>query len=248
MIKFFRHIRRQLLGEGKTGQYLKYAIGEVVLVVIGILIALQLNNLNENRKIEVTRQGYYHQLLEDLNKDKIYIEKTISHLDSVSNDISTYYESFKEPNLSLEQVMTNLFKWDFWNILTIRFNTNIIESLENTGDIKLIPTDIRNKLIDLKQFQDRTVYVSDSNSEQELDILKLVTLEIGGSTLSSRLANQPRLTKLLKLERKNDKLFIMLEASLTWKIGREEAELIKLKKILLDENILIKLITDELKK
>lgn len=51
MIKFFRNIRRQLLGEGKTGRYLKYAIGEIVLVVIGILIALSINNWNENRKI-----------------------------------------------------------------------------------------------------------------------------------------------------------------------------------------------------
>ena len=50
MIKFFRKIRQNLLVENKTGKYLKYAIGEIVLVVIGILIALQINNWNENRK------------------------------------------------------------------------------------------------------------------------------------------------------------------------------------------------------
>lgn len=47
MIKFFRKIRQNLITEGKTGKYLKYAVGEVVLVVIGILIALQINNWNE---------------------------------------------------------------------------------------------------------------------------------------------------------------------------------------------------------
>ena len=51
MIKFFRKIRQNLLSEGKTGKYLKYAIGEIILVVIGILIALQLNNLNDSHKI-----------------------------------------------------------------------------------------------------------------------------------------------------------------------------------------------------
>lgn len=51
MIKFFRKIRQNLLSEGKTGKYLKYAVGEIVLVVIGILIALQINNWNEQRKI-----------------------------------------------------------------------------------------------------------------------------------------------------------------------------------------------------
>ncbi len=50
MIKFFRKIRQNLLMENKTGKYLKYAIGEIALVVIGILIALQINNWNENRK------------------------------------------------------------------------------------------------------------------------------------------------------------------------------------------------------
>ena len=50
MIKFFRKIRQNLLSEGKTGKYLKYAFGEIVLVVIGILIALQINNWNEQRK------------------------------------------------------------------------------------------------------------------------------------------------------------------------------------------------------
>ena len=51
MIKFFRHIRQNLIMENKTSKYLKYAIGEIILVVIGILIALQVNNWNENRKL-----------------------------------------------------------------------------------------------------------------------------------------------------------------------------------------------------
>ena len=50
MIKFFRKIRYDLMEKNKTGKYFKYAIGEIVLVVIGILIALQINNFNEQRK------------------------------------------------------------------------------------------------------------------------------------------------------------------------------------------------------
>jgi len=50
-MKFFRKIRQNLLVENKKGKYFKYAIGEIVLVVIGILIALSISNWNEKRKI-----------------------------------------------------------------------------------------------------------------------------------------------------------------------------------------------------
>ena len=65
MIKFFRHIRKSLLMENKTGKYIKYAIGEIMLVVIGILIALQVNNWNEELKLKKEE----HNTLE-----KLYLE------------------------------------------------------------------------------------------------------------------------------------------------------------------------------
>lgn len=49
MIKFFRKIRYDLMEKNKTGNYLKYAIGEIILVMIGILLALQINNWNNDR-------------------------------------------------------------------------------------------------------------------------------------------------------------------------------------------------------
>jgi hypothetical protein len=66
MIKFFRTIRQNLLKEGKTSRYLKYAIGEIFLVVIGILIALQINNWNENRKLRIQEVKYLKNLQTDL--------------------------------------------------------------------------------------------------------------------------------------------------------------------------------------
>ena len=74
MIKFFRHIRQNLISEDKTSKYFKYAIGEIVLVVIGILIALQINNWNENRKNSQYEQNYLQRILKDLNKDQVELE------------------------------------------------------------------------------------------------------------------------------------------------------------------------------
>jgi len=67
MIKFFRKIRYNLMEQNKTGKYFKYAIGEIVLVVIGILIALSINNWNEERKTRKTE----FQVLKRLNDEFI---------------------------------------------------------------------------------------------------------------------------------------------------------------------------------
>lgn len=71
MIKLFRNIRQNLLAEGKTSKYLKYAIGEIVLVVIGILIALQINNWNEKRKENLNVRDIYYNLLRDIKADSV---------------------------------------------------------------------------------------------------------------------------------------------------------------------------------
>ncbi|WP_350293369.1 DUF6090 family protein [uncultured Croceitalea sp.] len=87
MIKFFRKIRENLLSEGKTGKYLKYAIGEIILVVIGILIALQINNWNEKRK----NQNYERKILtlinQNLENDSIALSNQLYSLKS-SKDLT----------------------------------------------------------------------------------------------------------------------------------------------------------------
>jgi hypothetical protein len=70
MIKFFRHIRRRYLKENRFSKYLPYAIGEILLVVIGILIALQINNWNERKNIRNTEVKLLKELSEDLIKTK----------------------------------------------------------------------------------------------------------------------------------------------------------------------------------
>ncbi|MAX71031.1 MAG: hypothetical protein CMC76_08010 [Flavobacteriaceae bacterium] len=71
MIKFFRNIRKKLLNEGKTTQYFKYAIGEIVLVVIGILMALQINNWNDNRKTRNYEKEILSLINQNLQKDSL---------------------------------------------------------------------------------------------------------------------------------------------------------------------------------
>ena len=74
MIKFFRKIRYDLMGENKTGKYLKYAIGEIVLVMIGILLALQVNEWNQERLRKKAEQTAIEQLITDLSKSQYELE------------------------------------------------------------------------------------------------------------------------------------------------------------------------------
>ena len=82
MIKFFRNIRQNLLMKNQIGKYYKYAFGEIVLVVIGILIALSINNWNEARKNEIKQSILIKNIIEDLRLDSIHINKSLSEVEN----------------------------------------------------------------------------------------------------------------------------------------------------------------------
>ncbi len=85
MIKFFRHIRKDLMEQNKTGKYFTYAIGEIVLVVIGILIALQINNANENRKGRLQEITILENIKEDILLDTLDIRFNIEkHIEFIN--------------------------------------------------------------------------------------------------------------------------------------------------------------------
>ena len=85
MIKFFRKIRQDLLRDNKIGDYLKYAVGEIVLVVIGILIALSINNWNESRKNDLEQALLVKNIIEDLRLDFIHINKSSEQVSNQMN-------------------------------------------------------------------------------------------------------------------------------------------------------------------
>lgn len=89
MIKFFRHIRKSLLMESKTSKYFKYALGEILLVVIGILIALSINNWNETKKERKLETKVLNELLTSLenNYNSMVSDSTYRALWNTSSDI-----------------------------------------------------------------------------------------------------------------------------------------------------------------
>lgn len=89
MISFFRKIRRQLANENNFSKYARYAIGEIALVVLGILIALQINNWNEARNESILELNYLESILGDLKTDIKYYDQRLTR-DQITLDY--YYE------------------------------------------------------------------------------------------------------------------------------------------------------------
>jgi hypothetical protein len=78
-MKFFRKLRQQMLGDQKIRKYLLYAIGEITLVVIGILIALQVNNWNEERKEQTELEGYLSNISKNIERDLKQLEGLLEY-------------------------------------------------------------------------------------------------------------------------------------------------------------------------
>lgn len=81
MIKFFRRIRQKSLSEGKTGKYLKYAFGEIILVVIGILIALYINAIRENLIQKHYTISVFEQIRKDLVNDTLQLSADLKKIE-----------------------------------------------------------------------------------------------------------------------------------------------------------------------
>jgi hypothetical protein len=92
MISFFRKIRQKLLSQNRVTRYLVYAIGEIALVVIGILIALQINNWNEARKARINERTVLKNLVQDLRADSLSFSDNLEYLTKINTLHQTLYE------------------------------------------------------------------------------------------------------------------------------------------------------------
>ncbi|WP_104736290.1 DUF6090 family protein [Hanstruepera ponticola] len=141
MIKFFRKIRQDLLSEGKTGKYLKYAIGEIVLVVIGILIALQINNWNESRK----ESNYEQKFLNELKSDFLYNKEELSSNIKQASDLANNGDSIiailslTKKDVDLIKVFNHTKKLHGYS--TFDPSNGALNNLMSSGNLNIIKND-----------------------------------------------------------------------------------------------------------
>jgi len=150
MIKFLRKIRQKLLLEHKLRQYSFYAIGEILLVVIGILIALQINNQNDLRKERIREIHYLRNIQTDLNINLLemdrYLEVRTESIAAAKRIIGNFegepitdYSAFNTDGVKI-------YNWQkFWQ------NNNTFQELVNSGNLALLSNDaIKKSLFDIE--------------------------------------------------------------------------------------------------
>ena len=161
MIKFFRKIRQDLLSKGKTGKYLKYAIGEIILVVIGILIALQVSNLNENSKNAVIENAILNDLKSELQGNINLLEIIITEHKlslnaslEIKSIIQTKSRLDKIPIIRLDSILVIMNRnWTFdpkLGILNSTINSGKIDFVQSK-DIKYGLSSIKESIIDASE-------------------------------------------------------------------------------------------------
>jgi len=149
MIKIFRNIRKTLIKEGKTTNYLKYAIGEIVLVVIGILIALQINNWNEYRKDRNDERMALIELYQSLRTEhEILIPGLVGRGKTSQHGINAFMD-LREHNESISDSVFDKLWTEVNTGAYFSYEAGPFESIKNRG-LNLITNDsLRTMLVQL---------------------------------------------------------------------------------------------------
>ena len=177
MIKIFRKTRYELMDkkppaerEGNTRKYIKYAMGEIVLVVIGILMALQLNNWNTERKQNIESREIAKRLLLETNRNSVLLKSGVDEGNKMLDDLLQFLKmtgnNYKEKNIAkTDSLIYQIISSPYFNL-----NTSVLEQAISTGSLANIQSDsLRNLIYELpsaiSKLKDKVTFVAyhDSN-------------------------------------------------------------------------------------
>jgi hypothetical protein len=168
MIKFFRKIRQRMIKENRVTKYLLYAIGEIALVMIGILLALQVNTWNEGRKQDAQLDQYRTSLISELHNDLDRLDELDSTIVHFEGLINTYLELYNDEHLAPEQLAASMDSADFI-IVTFSTQAYSISELITSGNVTLFSSEEKKALTRLKNEMEQKAFM-------EREVLDMVVI------------------------------------------------------------------------
>ena len=233
MTKVFRKIRLSLINSGGVKKYLLYALGEILLIMIGVLLAFQVSTWNENTNNKNAELIYYKNIKRQLNEDMGIISRNIDYNNNYFGQFklaSQIIEANDRKNAdTLSQIALNLFRYsDFHRA------SNIYETIVNSGQIKLLQN--HNIIEGLQGLEETYVYIN-KMEDVHLDIIKRIVLPDLVNTIefSSHKAEKPdelftykfknRFTLLLEIMKEKDDVYRRATNEITRLIALIDKEL-----------------------
>ena len=165
MLTFLRKIRKSLIEKGNPTKYILYAVGEIGLVVIGILIALQINNWNEHRKLESRSLEYLQRLKVDLDNVSRDVNGSMMDTERKFHQASVAFEALETMELkpNKREDFENHLKEYYQFSITIQ-NTPAYHEMLSSGDLGLLKNEwLRTAFADLSEARDFLMEVNQSN-------------------------------------------------------------------------------------
>jgi hypothetical protein len=150
MINFFRKIRRKLADDNKPLKYMRYAIGEIVLVVVGILIALSVNNWNEENKERKKETKALITLIENMELNSGYFEDKMKQIQSANKSAEIIFAAIKLRDINTD-TLGHHFRYALTNYADLWLSQSGYESLKNLGFDIIEDEELKKEIINLHE-------------------------------------------------------------------------------------------------
>ncbi len=180
MIGFFRRIRKKLADENKPMKYFRYAVGEILLVVIGILIALQINEWNEVKKNYQIEQTFFTDVLYDFKKDKTEMDNIVKFYDNRVEQLGWLLNKVRHPKEDIDILEFGKHTEPLYYNMPPIYYSSAFESAKSSGTFEKIKNKELLKLL--------TQYYAEFS---EIDALLTSTIRIIESQLEPIMATIP---------------------------------------------------------
>ena len=156
---------------GKIKSYLLYAIGEIVLVVVGILIALQINTWNEQYKDRQQEQVYYCKLLEDVNQDQLLLEKLMVENESRIKASNEMIQLLQQESPGRKEVVNKMRAAIAKITFTFKASLAAFNDLKSSGSLRIIKdSDLKSRLLNYYSSMEGYADVIDTNSDAAISV------------------------------------------------------------------------------
>ena len=170
MLFLLRRIRRKLLSNNKVTTYLLYAIGEIFLVVIGILIAVQIDDWNEEQKLKAKETTYYCKLSEDLRQDEQQLIRLIHETEERIFHSNKLLALLQKKELDTKSIANETFQSISLATFTFKPSTSSFEDIKSSGNIGLLKEEIKKNLIAYYSRIEGIVDVIDTNADYSVKL------------------------------------------------------------------------------